>query len=129
MEKESYKSLGFCFVLLCPVFEGGGEVVYELAIESEEMLAIRCGPEGAREFWDSGETVPGCRCRGGGMVGRGRKRIPYSPKMGKRHRDEDEMEKTGRRLGSRRSQSVYYRERGWWRADHKGSLRQVTLVI
>ena len=63
------------------------------------------------------------------MAGRGRKRIPYSPKMGRRHGDEDEMEKTGRRLGSSRSQSVYYRERGWWRTDHKGRLRQVTLVI
>lgn len=33
------------------------------------------------------------------MQGRSRKRTPYSIKMGKCHSDEDEMEKTGSRLG------------------------------
>ena len=63
------------------------------------------------------------------MQGRSRKRTPYSIKMGKCHSDEDEMEKTGSRLGLGGSQSVSGTERNWWKADCNRSLYQVILVI
>lgn len=56
---------------------------------------IRCDPKGARQFWNPGETVPGCRRRGGGKQGGREKTHHLQHKDGKRHNAADIIKKAG----------------------------------